>query len=47
MLGYCLKCQAQRQMLNMKHSKAPKTKQPMVKGECKKCGSTVCKFVVK
>ncbi len=41
MEGYCMKCKAKREMLDVKKSKT-KRGTTMNKGKCKKCGTTVC-----
>lgn len=43
---YCVKCRARTSPSGKtRKAKAPKTGRPMLKAECKKCGTRVCKFV--
>lgn len=42
--GYCLKCKKYRKMINVKEVEI-KNKRKAMKGECKKCGTTMMKFI--
>jgi len=47
--GYCLKCKKYRKMINVKEveikNKRTKNTRKAMKGECKKCGTTMMKFI--
>ena len=47
--GYCLKCKNYRKMINVKEveikNKRTKNTRKAMKGECKKCGTTMMKFI--
>lgn len=44
--AYCVKCKAKTTISNAKLTET-KNGQPMLKGSCPKCGTTVCRFVPK
>ena len=46
MKGYCMKCKAQREMVNAVNTKTSRGTL-MAKGKCVKCGTTICKIGVK
>jgi len=43
-MGYCVKCKEKREMINATKVKT-KNNRNALKGECKKCGTTMMKFV--
>ena len=45
-LGYCVKCKARRE-ISSPHTTKTKKGQPMIKGKCPKCHTTICRFLKK